>query len=168
MTLDVERLFLDTEFIEDGHTIELLSIAVVSEDGQEFYAENLDADLTRANEWVKANVIPHLDLDRHGIHLHEIGEALRYWVGATETHLPEFWAYYGDYDWVVTCQLFGRMIDLPPHWPMFCMDVKQLCVSLGDPPLPPQSTTEHHALADARWTLEAYRFLTGDPGSAAS
>ncbi len=39
---------------------------------------------------------------------------------------PEFWAYYADYDWVVLCQLFGTMMDLPAHWPMFCMDIKQL------------------------------------------
>lgn len=26
---------------------------------------------------------------------------------------PEFYGYYSDYDWVVFCSLFGRMIDLP-------------------------------------------------------
>lgn len=37
----------------------------------------------------------------------------------------EFYAYYGDYDWVVFCQLFGRMIDLPKGFPMYCKDLKQ-------------------------------------------
>jgi hypothetical protein len=69
------------------------------------------------------------------------------------------WAYYGDYDWVVLCQLFGTMMDLPEGWPMFAMDVKQLCVSLGDPRLPEQTSAEHHALSDARWTREAWDFL---------
>ena len=31
--------------------------------------------------------------------------------------------------------------------------------SLGNPALPKQTSTEHHALADARWTQEAWEFL---------
>ncbi len=38
---------------------------------------------------------------------------------------PEFYAYYADYDWVVFCWLFGRMIDLPKGFPMYCKDLKQ-------------------------------------------
>jgi hypothetical protein len=39
---------------------------------------------------------------------------------------PEFYAYYADYDWVVFCSLFGRMIDLPKGFPMYCKDLKQM------------------------------------------
>lgn len=38
---------------------------------------------------------------------------------------PEFYAYYADYDWVAFCWLFGRMIDLPNGFPMYCIDLKQ-------------------------------------------
>jgi hypothetical protein len=38
----------------------LISIGVVAEDGHEFYAESLDADLSKADEWVRENVISHL------------------------------------------------------------------------------------------------------------
>lgn len=38
---------------------------------------------------------------------------------------PEFYAYYADYDWVVFCWLFGKMIDLPKSFPMYCNDLKQ-------------------------------------------
>ncbi|CAL2094846.1 hypothetical protein [Tenacibaculum sp. 190524A02b] len=38
---------------------------------------------------------------------------------------PKFHAYYADYDWVVFCWLFGRMIDLPEGFPMYCIDLKQ-------------------------------------------
>ena len=31
---------------------------------------------------------------------------------------PEFWGYYSDYDWVVTAQMFGTMMDIPKGWPM--------------------------------------------------
>ena len=72
---------------------------------------------------------------------------------------PEFWAYYADYDWVVLCQLYGRMIDLPEGWPRYCRDVKQLRDSLGNPPLAKQETGEHNALADALWTKQAWEYL---------
>lgn len=39
---------------------------------------------------------------------------------------PEFYAYYADYDWVVFCWLFGKMMDLPTGFPMFCNDLKQI------------------------------------------
>ncbi len=38
----------------------------------------------------------------------------------------EFYAYYADYDWVVFCWLFGKRIDLPKGFPMYCSDLKQM------------------------------------------
>lgn len=44
-----------------------------------------------------------------------------------KTHKPvEFYGYYADYDWVLFCSLFGRMIDLPKGFPMYCKDLKQM------------------------------------------
>jgi hypothetical protein len=60
------------------------------------------------------------------------------------------------------------MIDLPKGWPMFCLDVKQLCVLRGDPSLPQQGKGEHYALADARWAKGAWEFLTMGAAIAAS
>ncbi len=37
----------------------------------------------------------------------------------------DFYAYFGDFDWVVFCWLFGRMIDLPEGFPKYCIDLKQ-------------------------------------------
>lgn len=39
---------------------------------------------------------------------------------------PQFYGYYSDYDWVVFCWLFGKMIDLPKGFPMYCRDLKQI------------------------------------------
>ena len=38
----------------------------------------------------------------------------------------EIYGYYSDYDWVLFCSLFGKMIDLPKGFPMYCKDLKQL------------------------------------------
>jgi hypothetical protein len=62
------RYALDTEFLEDGRTIELISIALVCEDGREYYAVNWDApwDEIHENTWLCKNVVPSLPL-RGGI-----------------------------------------------------------------------------------------------------
>jgi len=45
--------------------------------------------------------------------------------GFLQANPPEFYAYFADYDWVLFCSLFGRMIDLPKGFPMYCNDLKQ-------------------------------------------
>ncbi len=122
------KYFFDTEFIEDGKTIDLLSIGVIAEDGREYYAEVADAPTEKADQWVKDNVIAHLwhrqrdksefnrwsrDGGKGGLlSLRIIGFDLQRFCNPELFGKPEFWAYYADYDWVVFCQLFGRMIDL--------------------------------------------------------
>lgn len=152
--------FLDTEFIERGHEhpIELLSVGLVCEDGRTFYAENYEAEWDHANDWVKENVLGYLDPEQFGLNRSYIAEGILEFVAAG-ANKPRFWCYYGDYDWVVFCQLFGTMVDLPEGWPMFAWDLKQWAVMQGDPPLPEQEGDEHHALADAKWNMQVYRFL---------
>src|SRR4051812_13765669 len=130
------RYWFDTEFIEDGKTIDLMSVGIVSEDGRLYYAECDECDLSRANDWVKQNVIVHL---RGGDFLRtraDIAEQIREFMGEK----PEIWAYYADYDWVALCQLYGTMMQLPKGWPMYCRDLKQWCDMLGNPRLPEQKS----------------------------
>jgi 3' exoribonuclease, RNase T-like len=167
--------WFDTEFIEDGKTIDLLSVGIVAEDGREFYAENFDANFSKASDWVKDNVIVHLWSQQQdkssanawfrnggagGLLSHSDirAEVLRF-CNPESFGKPKFWAYYADYDWVVFCQLFGTMMNLPKGFPMYCRDIKQECDRLGNPKLPEQGKGEHHALADAKWSYQAWKFL---------
>lgn len=155
------QFFLDTEFIERGpkYPVTLISIGVVDERGGKFYAVSSDFREEDCSDWVKANVLPHLG-DTPRLPLADIAILVREWVDVQcEGAKPEFWGYYADYDWVVTAQMFGTMLDLPKGWPMYCRDLKQLCDSKGNPKLPEQSSTEHNALADAEWNRDAYLFL---------
>lgn len=155
-----QHYVFDTEFIEDGRTIDLISIAVVAEDGREFYRCSLDADLSLASPWVRQNVMPHLP--RYGDKAWAPRDNIRLDLDSfimDGGHSPCFWAYYADYDWVALCQLYGRMIDLPAHFPKYCMDLKQYSVMLGSPPHPPQPVNAHDARADARWGWELLRKL---------
>lgn len=149
------KVFFDTEFVEDGKTIDLISIGMVAADGQTLYCESSEFDAARAGPWVRENVLPHL-LGRGALLTREqIARRVVDFAGA----VPEFWADYGSYDWVVLCQLFGSMMDLPKGWPMWVHDIQQLREAHGNPELPKQGGTLHHALADALWTKTAYEFL---------
>jgi hypothetical protein len=62
------RFWLDTEFIEDGRSIELISIGLVSSDGREYYAVNEEINdgevygKIRRHRWLMDNVVLHLPL----------------------------------------------------------------------------------------------------------
>jgi hypothetical protein len=75
--------------------------------------------------------------------------------------VPQLWAWYGAYDHVALCQLWGRMIDLPKGVPMWTNDLKQECERLGNPQVPQQASGEHNALADARHNRVIDEFLAG-------
>jgi hypothetical protein len=151
------KYFFDTEFMENGEVIELLSIGIVAEDGREYYAESADADWSHANPWVVQNVLPHMTGDRKS--RATIAREILSFTKASPNPFPEFWAWFGSYDWIALVQLYGTMVDLPFTWPAFVMDLKQLCVTLGNPTLPVQTGTKHNALEDARWTRDAHLWL---------
>jgi len=155
------RWFLDTEFNEDGKTIELISIALVSEKLEMYYAVSADFNesrIWRTNPWVAQNVLPQLDGEDR-IPRAQIRDDIKDLVLFRDK--PEFWGYFADYDWVVFCQLFGKMIDLPKGMPMYCNDLKQLMRERGirKEALPSQDGQEHNALYDARWVRDAWLWI---------
>lgn len=152
------RYFFDTEFIEDGKTIDLMSIGIVAEDGRTFYYQSKDCDHSRAGWWIRKNVIRKLEAGRWLTNELICDELIKF-IGDDR---PEFWAYYGSYDWVALCQLFGRMMDLPENFPKYVNDLKQLTENnLPRVELPVQTTPQHHALNDALWVRDSYLFLQG-------
>jgi hypothetical protein len=151
------KYWLDTEFIEQPCAIDLISIALVAEDGREFYAESSDVDWTKASQWTLQTVRP--QLTGEAMSREDIGYAGRRFTENDKD--PVFWGYFPAYDWVVFCWLFGNMDELPFHFPQLCLDIQQWAIELGDPELPQQIGARHHALADARWTRDAWAFLAG-------
>lgn len=142
------QFFFDTEFIEDGKTIDLISIGIKSGDNYEYYAESSEVDWSKASPWVLENVKPYLKGGEFLKTRKQIASDILSFVGAE----PKFWAYYAAYDWVVLCQLYGTMMDLPKGWPMYCHDLKQLIQKF--PYIRP--TNEHNALEDARAVKATY------------
>jgi hypothetical protein len=164
------KIYYDTEFIDTGRSIDLISIALVDTDGRELYCVvNSEDTITKAAEhpWLRANVLPSLPIrfvnsldgwEWDGYHddwFHVLNRAevadrvCRFIAGPLGE--PELWAWYGAYDYVALAQLFGPLIDLPTGIPMWANDLRQQYARLGEPAgLPEQPNGEHNALADAR------------------
>lgn len=154
-------LYYDCEFVEDGRTIDLVSIGIVAETGAEYYAvsSEFDRKAFAKNAWLMANVWPSLPQVRgdarmmllasmrEGASAHRHVKRLFNYAAdevAPRAQIahdvsrfilghpnPQLWAWYGAYDHVVLAQLFGRMIDLPDGMPMWTNDLKQEAVRLG-------------------------------------
>lgn len=153
------RYWYDCEFIDDGKTIDLISIGIVAEDGRELYLESADFDKGKASQWVRENVLPQLKGGEYRWPLRSIKVTLLDFFDIEEYGKPELWGYYSAYDHVAFCQIFGTMMDLPASYPMYTRDIKQWCDQLGNPNLPEQGKGEHNALEDARWNKRAWEFL---------
>lgn len=180
------KVFYDCEFWEQGdqEPIRLISIGMVAEDGRELYLINGHAPVTaiaREHPWLRENAFPHLPINAYttgggagypevwyadwvtdparradAAHLrtpHEITTEVDSFL--RETPDLELWGWYSAYDHVVLCQIFGTMANLPPYVPYYTNDLRQ---HIGkDARVPAQkSEEEHHALADARWTMAAH------------
>src|SRR5436309_9747296 len=118
----------DTEFLEDGHTIDLISIGIIADDGREYYAvsSEFDEDAVKKHPWLLENVWPQLPLrgSEITVPLQELPPApemlkgmyldtmhptvkaraviaaeVRDFLLAGDTP-PELWAYFGAYDHV--------------------------------------------------------------------
>lgn len=179
------RYYLDTEFNENVHPIDLISVGIISQDDREWYGVHRDyvrypmyehegrpADnypiIHSCNDWVKKNVLPVL-FQQNGP-----GKAATWFTGddvkmrdaivefVGDDQSPEFWAYYGDYDWFLLTRLFKSFDKMPKKWPQICYDVHQYAKHHGlHKGLSSSRETSihrpmHNALVDARWTKAAF------------
>jgi hypothetical protein len=154
------RYFYDTEFIEDGTTIDLVSIGVVDESGREFYAVSTEFNPNKAISWVKKNVLDKLPSPadsawRSRIQIRD--DLLAFLTEPGEKF--ELWAWYAAYDHVALCQLWGPMTALPRAIPRYTHELRQRWSDLGRPTLPDTNTNVHNALADARHNLARWRIM---------
>ena len=165
------KYFFDTEFIESWkkpikwlptlgnfnkpyHSIQLISIGIVAEDGREYYAISNEFNQKDASEWVIENVISKLPMKYfNGMNAtsakqwksnHQIRQEIKQffgykpeWTGYGSDEFTsdsdiEIYAYYADYDWVLFCSLFGNMMALPNGMPKHCIDLKQIMDEKSD------------------------------------
>ena len=154
------RYFYDCEFIEDGRTIDLVSIGVVDETGREFYAVSTEFDATTAIEWVRRNVLDKLPppADPAWRSRRQIRTDLLAFLTAPSEPI-ELWAWMAAYDHVALAQLWGDMRALPREIPRFTHELRQRWEDAGSLHLPQLPDDQHDALVDARHNLARWRAL---------
>lgn len=172
------KIYYDFEFLEDGKTIDTISIGMLREDGKEYYAVNAGVVWLRVwrHEWLRANVIPHLPtyesqlmgqpyraLDRTHPEVKpkaQIAEEVSefFFDTAKLSGEVELWGWYSAYDHVALAQLFGPMIDRPMFMPMYTNDIRQEFQRLGNP-AHNMPEANHNALADAHYHKKLHEFI---------
>lgn len=168
------RYTYDWEFKEDGRVIDGISMGMVNMDtGSELYLVFNDFDTRKvaADWWLMENVMSSIEhitsvsvdfqgapvvrdllvTDPNAVTREEGAQRLMEFVhGDTEI---EWWNWYGAYDHVALCQMFGPMIKLPKGFPMYSNDIKQLHKQAAWCEMPKQPHGKHNALDDARFNV---------------
>jgi hypothetical protein len=162
---ELRRIFYDTEFLDDGKTIELVSIGAVDEDGAEFYAVSTEFNPDDAIPWVRKNVLDKLPspADPAWKSRGRIRDEFWRFLSARDEQL-ELWAWFAAYDHVALAQLWGDMRSLPRRIPRFTKDLRQRWDDLGNPPLPDANGGRHDALTDAKHNLARWRAMEAHRG----
>lgn len=67
-------IYFDCEFTGLHKNTTLISLGCVSPDGNTFYAEFTDYDESQVNDWIRDNVISHLEIKHEGNNLLSVGD----------------------------------------------------------------------------------------------
>jgi hypothetical protein len=99
------KLFFDCEFTQLNQSTKLISLALVSESGDEFYVELTDTyQVEDCSDFVIENVLPQLGLPSHGVTLVDARVALKTFLSGFGG-LPEVCSDVPEWDWNFFCQL---------------------------------------------------------------
>ncbi len=163
----ITKLFFDTEFTGLHQNTTIISIGLVAETGQTFYAEFTDYDKTQINGWIQENVINKLvltELDnaaypeewRINADKETVKEALEQWLKQFDQ--VEIWSDCLAYDWMLFCQIFGHAFNVPKNVFYIPFDICTVFKVKGiDPDINreqfsgfiDQTMSKHNALHDA-------------------
>ncbi|KEZ64741.1 hypothetical protein AAY86_10430 [Pseudomonas amygdali pv. tabaci str. ATCC 11528] len=138
------RLFLDCEFTGLTAQAKLISLALVGQDGREFYVEVIDAWREEdCCEFVKEIVLPKLWGGEYAIPIIEARQALLTFLGSFESEI-EIVTDAPAYDWELLCELAYNDGWWPKNVRNYPTDATMLSPANDGEELP------HHALLDAR------------------
>lgn len=179
------KVFIDSEFTSLTQRAQLISLGLVAESGETFYAEFTDFEEGRASDFVRDHVIPLLNFREKDVQF--IRKEKQHWElkGDREfvtrhlrAYLAQFekivcWLDYGAYDWVLFCELFGGSFSLPKGVYYIPLDLSSLLHVKGEDPdldrkafftqtLDPEFVPRrHHAMDDALILKELVAYFLG-------
>lgn len=147
------RYFVDTEFT-DFIDCQLISVAIVGEDGREFYGERTDFELSACSEFVRAAVLPQLgQFPGRSMPAEQLRDELMAWLLAVPAKPQRVlcFDYQGDFDLVL--DLLDA--EIPSGWKYEHvggqLDMERLETYFRE------HGGRHHALHDAR--ANAFAFM---------
>jgi hypothetical protein len=178
------KVFFDTEFTGLHQNTTLISIGMVDENNNTFYAELGDYDYLQINDWLRENVIENLRFhgdpdskkgwcntsfqkkiaESYGNKEH-VADAVYEWLAAYD-HV-EMWSDCLAYDWVLFNQLWGHAFNIPKNVYYIPFDLCTLFKMKGvDPDINREkfaglvdSPEKHNALWDAMVIKACYEKL---------
>ena len=181
------KIFFDTEFTGLHKGTSLISIGLISEYGDEFYAELTDYDKFQIDGWLQDNVIDNLLILNNGEYAAkiamygntegEIGCAgnkefikgqLKCWLESMSRKYGdkvEMWSDCLAYDWVLFNDLFGHAFNIPKNVYYIPFDICTLFKIKGiDPDISREGFAgidgqKHNALHDAKVIKACYEKL---------
>ena len=173
------KIFFDTEFTGLHKNTTLISIGLVDEQGNTFYAELTDFDNTQIDEWLQENVISNLNnpqsfgcsnyLEGGSQNCYVNGDMnfvekhLRIWL--SEYREVEIWSDCLAYDWVLFNNIFGHAFNIPNNVYYIPFDICTLMKIKGvDPDVNREEFcgidgSKHNALHDAKIIKSCYEKL---------
>ena len=154
-------VFLDTEFT-DFVRPDLISLALVADDGREFYAERIDYRQHDCNDFVRATVLPLLGrVPGAACTNKELTDRVRAWFTALLEPATIIFDY--ETDWFLLANaILGRPQTMPPeNWgEKLHLDSYAITHPVFEQALNLTYTQDwppHHALADARALMAGHR-----------
>lgn len=184
----VTKLFFDTEFTGLHQKTTLISIGIVSEFGDTFYAELTDYDKSQVDGWLKENVIDNLRFNErpdfykiaqisgskgYSFELKGTKEDLRKHLSDWLSNFDKIqvWSDCLSYDWVLFCDIFGHAFSVPSNVYYIPFDICPLLLEkVGDADISrenyafdgnvPSDAVKHNALWDAEVIKLCYEKLS--------
>ena len=174
------KIFFDTEFTDLHQNTTLISIGLISETGQTFYAELTDYDKSQIDEWLQTNVIDNLTLtSRENMqHTKDTHISVKCDTSNLKGFLTQWFEQFGEveiwsdclsYDWVLFNQIFGHAFNIPKNVYYIPFDICTLFYAKGiDADISREAFAEmsegskkHNALWDAKVIRQCFVKLQG-------
>lgn len=175
------KIFFDLEFTGLHQFTSCISLGIVDENNNTFYAEFDDFNFNQVDSWLETNVMANL-LFFSNKEVYEFSKEETYIKGSTETiteglikwlneireenQVIEIWGDCLAYDWVLLCQLFKGALNIPSYLYYIPFDICTLFKIRGiDPDISREEyaqlkSKKHNSLDDALIIKTCFERLT--------
>lgn len=178
------KIFFDTEFTGLHKNTTLISVGLIADNEESFYAEFADYDSSQVNEWIRENVVSKLFLNPYGdnpflkiwnneTYAYGNKEAIKKFISKWLSQFDEIemWSDCLSYDWVLFCDIFGGAFNIPKNIYYIPFDISTLFKEKGIDPdvnrekfgfgeyLQEMKVQKHNSLWDARMIRACYNKL---------